>query len=103
MRRFVLRAGVRILDHSPALELLASDGVVSGATGIDRQRDLTWRIRAAAVVLATGGCSFGERFLGATGLTGDGLLMAVEAGATLSGMEFSAQYGICLLYTSRCV
>ncbi len=94
MRRFVLRAGVRILDHSPALELLASDGVVSGATGIDRQRDLTWRIRAAAVVLATGGCSFGERFLGATGLTGDGLLMAVEAGATLSGMEFSAQYGI---------
>jgi succinate dehydrogenase/fumarate reductase flavoprotein subunit len=30
--------------------------------------------------------------LGATGLTGDGYLMAVEAGAVLSGMEFSAQY-----------
>jgi succinate dehydrogenase/fumarate reductase flavoprotein subunit len=30
--------------------------------------------------------------LGATGLTGDGYLMAVEAGATVSGMEFSAQY-----------
>jgi succinate dehydrogenase/fumarate reductase flavoprotein subunit len=32
--------------------------------------------------------------LGATGLTGDGYLMAVEAGATLSGMEFSAQYAL---------
>ena len=100
MRRLVLNAGVRVFDHSPALELLASHGVVAGATGIDRQNDLNWRVRAAAVVLATGGCSFGERFLGATGLTGDGLLMAVEAGAMLSGMEFSAQYGIAPFNTS---
>jgi succinate dehydrogenase/fumarate reductase flavoprotein subunit len=32
--------------------------------------------------------------------TGDGLLMAAEAGAELSGMEFSAQYGICPAYSS---
>jgi succinate dehydrogenase/fumarate reductase flavoprotein subunit len=44
------------------------------------------------VVLATGGCAFGERMLGAATLTGDGYLMAAEAGAVLSGMEFSAQY-----------
>jgi succinate dehydrogenase/fumarate reductase flavoprotein subunit len=100
MRRQVVRAGVRVFDHSPALELLGAHGVVAGATGIDRQNDLTWRVRAAAVVVATGGCSFGERFLGATGLTGDGLLMAAEAGATLSGMEFSAQYGIAPFNTS---
>ena len=43
-------------------------------------------------MLATGGCAFGERILGATGLTGDGYLMAAEAGAAMSGMEFSAQY-----------
>ena len=92
MRRRVLRAGVAVLDHHPALELLADAGLVAGAAGIDRQRGRPWRVRAGAVVLATGGCAFGERILGATGLTGDGYLMAVEAGATLSGMEFSAQY-----------
>jgi succinate dehydrogenase/fumarate reductase flavoprotein subunit len=92
MRRRVLRAGVAILDHHPALELLSDSGVIAGAAGIDRQSNRPWRVRAGAVVLATGGCAFGERMLGATGLTGDGYLMAVEAGATLSGMEFSAQY-----------
>jgi succinate dehydrogenase/fumarate reductase flavoprotein subunit len=92
MRRRVLRAGVAILDHHPALELLADAGEIAGAAGIDRQRNRLWRVRAGAVVLATGGCAFGERMLGATGLTGDGYLMAAEAGATLSGMEFSAQY-----------
>jgi succinate dehydrogenase/fumarate reductase flavoprotein subunit len=49
-------------------------------------------VRASAVVLATGGCAFGERMLGASALTGDGYLMAAEAGAVLSGMEFSSQY-----------
>ena len=67
--------------------------MIGGAAGIDRQSGSPWRIRAGAVVLATGGCAFGERILGATGLTGDGYLMAAEAGAVLSGMEFSAQYG----------
>jgi succinate dehydrogenase/fumarate reductase flavoprotein subunit len=94
MRRRVRAAGVSIYDHHPALELIVADGVVCGALGIARQSDETWRIRAAAVVLATGGCVFGERVQGAAGLTGDGYLMAVEAGATLSGMEFSSQYGI---------
>ena len=92
MRRRVRRAGVAILDHHPALELLVDSGAIAGAAGIDRQRNRPWRVRAGAVVLATGGCAFGERMLGATGLTGDGYLMAAEAGATLSGMEFSAQY-----------
>jgi succinate dehydrogenase/fumarate reductase flavoprotein subunit len=96
MRRRVLRAGVAILDHHPALELLVDSGTVAGAAGIDRQRNRPWRVRAGAVVLATGGCAFGERMLGATGLTGDGYLMAVEAGATLSAMEFSAQYACAL-------
>jgi succinate dehydrogenase/fumarate reductase flavoprotein subunit len=92
MRRQLVRAGVRVLDHHPALELLSEDGTVAGAAGIDRQRACSWRVRAGAVVLATGGCAFGERILGASGLTGDGYLMAAEAGAVLSGMELSAQY-----------
>jgi succinate dehydrogenase/fumarate reductase flavoprotein subunit len=92
MRRRVAAAGVTILDHHPALELLGAGEIVAGAGGIDRQRGRAWRVRAGAVVLATGGCAFGERMLGAATLTGDGYLMAAEAGAVLSGMEFSAQY-----------
>lgn len=92
MRRRVRRAGVRIFDHHPALELIGDEDGVAGAAGIDRQRGRPWRVRAGAVVLATGGCAFGERMLGAAALTGDGYLMAAEAGAVLSGMEFSAQY-----------
>ncbi len=92
MRRRALRAGVKIFDHHPALELLGDGDGVTGAAGIDRQNDEPWRVRAGAVVLATGGCAFGERMLGAAALTGDGYLMAAEAGAALSGMEFSAQY-----------
>jgi succinate dehydrogenase/fumarate reductase flavoprotein subunit len=102
MRRRVLRAVVAILDHHPALELLSESGVIAGAAGVDRQRNRPWRVRAGAVVLATGGCAFGERMLGATGLTGDGYLMAAEAGAILSGMEFSAQYACAPKDTSLC-
>ncbi len=92
MRRRVLAVGVTVLDHHPALELLGDGENITGAAGIDRQRNRPWRARAGAVVLATGGCAFGERMLGAATLTGDGYLMAAEAGAVLSGMEFSAQY-----------
>ena len=92
MRRRVLAAGVTVLDHHPALELLGDGEAVAGAAGIDRQGNRPWRIRAGAVVLATGGCAFAEQMLGAATLTGDGYLMAAEAGAVLSGMEFSAQY-----------
>lgn len=94
LRRRVITAGVRVLDHHPALELLGGPDGIGGAAGIDRQRGTPWQVRSGAVVLATGGCAFGERMLGATGLTGDGYLMAAEAGAALSGMELSSQYAV---------
>ncbi|WP_437614301.1 FAD-binding protein [Sorangium sp. So ce834] len=100
LRRQLRRAGVRILDHAPALELLVSDGAVAGAAGHARQQDAAWRIRAGAVVLASGGCAFLSKALGCDVNTGDGTLMAAEVGAELSGMEFSAQYGISPAYAS---
>ena len=83
----------RVLDHHPALELLSDGDAVTGAAGIDRphRRALAGRAPAARV-LATGGCAFFERTSGAACLTGDGLLMAAEAGASLSGMEFTGKY-----------
>jgi succinate dehydrogenase/fumarate reductase flavoprotein subunit len=91
----VQRLGVRILDHTPAVELLVDDdGVVSGAVVLDRASGRTVRVDAAAVVLAAGGCAFQSKTLGCDVNTGDGALMAVEAGAVLSGMEFSSAYAI---------
>ncbi|MFJ4655267.1 FAD-dependent oxidoreductase [Nocardia sp. NPDC088792] len=95
MRAWVKRIGVRVLDHSPALELLVdADGVVRGAAGYQRREDRDYRIAAGAVVVATGGCAFLSRALGTNVDTGDGALMAAEVGARFSGMEFSNAYGI---------
>ncbi|MES2398719.1 MAG: FAD-binding protein [Pseudomonadota bacterium] len=95
MRKQVKSAGARIIDHSPALELLVDEhGTVCGAAGVNRQTGDTWVAHAGAVVIATGGCAFLSRALGCNVLTGDGHLMAAEVGAELSGMEFSNAYGL---------
>lgn len=87
--------GVTILDHSPALELLRqADGTVSGARGIRRQAGGGWQVAAGAVVIATGGTAFLSRLLGAHTNTGDGYLMAAEAGAAFSGMEFTSYFTV---------
>ncbi|MEH2395609.1 MAG: FAD-binding protein [Nostoc sp.] len=101
MRRQIQRAGVRILDNSPALELLVDDdGAVGGATGVNRQTDSKWIVRSPATIIATGGCAFLSKALGCNVLTGDGYLMAAEAGAEMSGMEFSNAYGISPAFSS---
>jgi succinate dehydrogenase/fumarate reductase flavoprotein subunit len=95
MRKLVVRSRVRILDQSPALELLCnSGGEVVGARGVRRQRGDAWTVHSGAVVVASGGCAFLSGGLGCDVLTGDGSLMAAEAGAEFSGMEFSNAYAI---------
>jgi succinate dehydrogenase/fumarate reductase flavoprotein subunit len=101
MRKRTKSVGVTILDHSPALELLIDDGgAVAGATGLRRQKDDRWIVRAKAVVIATGGCAFLSKTLGSNVLTGDGYLMAAEAGAELTSMEFSNPYAISAAFGS---
>lgn len=95
MRKRVKQAGVTILDHSPALELLVDEnGAVAGAAGIQRQKGDRWTVRAKAIVIATGGCAFLSKTLGSNVLTGDGYLLAAEVGAELTSMEFSNPYAI---------
>jgi len=101
MRKQVKKVGIEILDHSPAQELLVDDrGAVAGARGIQRQENRRWTVRAGAVVLASGGCAWLSKALGCNTNTGDALLMAVEAGAELSGMEFSAHYAPAVKHAS---
>jgi succinate dehydrogenase/fumarate reductase flavoprotein subunit len=93
LRRYALDLGVRVLDHHPALELLTHrDGSAGGAAGYARLERRGWTIRSAATVLATGGCAFRSGLIGSHTNTGDGYLMGAEAGAELSGMEFSTIY-----------
>jgi succinate dehydrogenase/fumarate reductase flavoprotein subunit len=96
LRRLISYLGVTILDQSPVLELLQRpDGSIGGARGIRRQQHNTpFRVESGATVLATGGTSFMSHLLGSRTNTGDGYLMAAEAGAELSGMEFTAAYTI---------
>lgn len=101
MRQKIKKAGVKILDNSPALELLVDlEGVVAGAAGINRQSGERWQVRSGSVVIATGGCAFLSKALGCNVLTGDGLLMAAEVGADFSGMEFSNAYAISPAWSS---
>src|SRR5207245_7845569 len=69
---------------------------VGGARGTQVQTGKDWRITAAAVVIA----SFLSKALGCNVLTGDGYLLAGEAGAELSGMEFSNHYSLCAAFSS---
>jgi succinate dehydrogenase/fumarate reductase flavoprotein subunit len=101
LRRCAGDAGVRILDHHPALELLLHrDGSIAGASGYARLLGRAWTLRAGAVVLATGGCAFRSGLIGSHTNTGDGYLMAAEAGAELSGMEFSTAYSLSPVWNS---
>jgi succinate dehydrogenase/fumarate reductase flavoprotein subunit len=101
MRGRVRRAGVTILDHHPATRLLAHrDGAVGGATGIRLQEGGSWTCVAPAVILATGGRAFLSRLLGANNNTGDGHLMAAEAGAHFSAMEFSSYYTVAAAHST---
>ncbi|PTQ13525.1 succinate dehydrogenase/fumarate reductase flavoprotein subunit [Sphingomonas oleivorans] len=95
LRAFATASGARILDHHPALELLVHrDGSVAGAAGYARLHRRAWMARAGAVILATGGCAFRSGLIGSHTNSGDGYLMAAEAGAILSGMEFSTAYSL---------
>jgi succinate dehydrogenase/fumarate reductase flavoprotein subunit len=101
LRRTAEDHGVTILDHHPALELLRHrDGSVAGAAGYARLARRSWTIRAGTVILATGGCAFRSGLIGSHTNTGDGQLMAAEAGAELSGMEFSAVYSLSPVWCS---
>jgi fumarate reductase (CoM/CoB) subunit A len=80
---------VTVVRSGLLLEVSMTDGRVSGGLAYV-PRDEGWlRITAGSVVLATGGA--GQLFRNTTnprGSRGTGYAMALEAGATLTGMEF---------------
>lgn len=85
-----LRVGVH--DHLMAVELIRGKGGI-GALGLDLAKGDWVLIESKAVVLATGGP--GQLYLYNTHdllNTGDGVALALKAGATLQDMEFTQFY-----------
>jgi L-aspartate oxidase len=79
---------IEFRSYSAVIDLLSGAGRITGAVALGPQGRLT-RIRARAVLLATGG--LGRVFLETTNpvvATGDGVAMAWRAGATVSDLEF---------------
>ncbi|MEO3785593.1 L-aspartate oxidase [Actinocorallia sp. B10E7] len=84
--------GVEVIEHALVLDLLMEGGRVAGVTlhvmG-EGQRDGVGAVRARSVVLATGG--LGQVFSATTNpvvSTGDGVALALRAGAEVADLEF---------------
>lgn len=92
--------GVEILLNSPATELIVEDGAVVGIKGESDGKDM--EIRANVVIIASGGFSanvdmrkeyvpeLNENLptTNSPAITGDGIVMAENIGANLTGMEY---------------
>lgn len=84
----LMRDGVRIRTGVSIASLTVKDGVVTGALGFD-EKNCLFRIRAKAVFMGTGGADAVYAYSLATpDQTGDGYVMAFDAGAELMNMEF---------------
>jgi len=84
----LLASRVRVMTHTIALELI-DGGLLVASCAPDSLPMSVGKVRAQAVVLATGG--FGQAFATTTnpaGVTGDGLALAARAGAGLRDVEF---------------
>ena len=95
LREAVLNSDVEILENTVAIDALTNEsgtvvGLVAGTVPSEKDLPLTnGVIMARAVVLATGG--FGQAFTSSTNpveVTGDGLALAVRAGAEVTNVEF---------------
>lgn len=90
LKRQVKRRPIRLVEDTMVTDLLAADGQVVGAAGLDLRRGEPLVFRAGAVVLAAGGGHNVYAYTtGPEDLTGDGQAMALRAGARLLNMEMT--------------
>ena len=96
LRRYALAQGVEFREGVLITRLLMNRGAVVGAMGIDSKGEAVV-FAAPAVVLATGGLGqVYSRTDNTGGSTGDGYVLAYDAGAVLQDMEFVQYYPACM-------
>lgn len=93
LRAALYRAGVRVCEEHLVTDLFVDGGRVSGALGVDLASGEFTAWSAKRVILASGGCGwmFAPFTSNMRSNTGDGFVLAFEAGAELRDMEH-AQY-----------
>ncbi len=87
LRELALQLGVIIMSDVNILDLVKKDEKVCGAIGIHKNSPIFFS--CTSVILATGGISANYNFsTHRKGTQGNGLIMALKAGASLVDMEF---------------
>lgn len=94
--------GVKILDRFCAAELLMEDGKPSGVAGFHLYDGRVALVSARSMVISAGGCSYRGPFFGQDAVAGEGLAMALGAGAKLAYMEYGNHYNISLAAFDSC-
>lgn len=82
-------SGIDHMNRMFITNLLTRDGAAIGAVGFDIRTGQFHIFKAKAIVIATGECHFRGHYPDQAFSTGDGMVMALEAGAELSNLEFS--------------
>jgi len=81
-----VRLGAKIVDRCVMTDLLTKNGRAVGAVGINKRDGSFYVFKAKAVIIATADYNAAGSIHAA--FTGDGMGMALRAGAQLRGMEF---------------
>lgn len=85
----LMKRGVMVYEEWQVVRLVVEEGAVRGVIAINIMSGKLHRLRAKAVLFATGG--YGRVFFNSTNAhanTGDGMALAYRAGAELMDMEF---------------
>ncbi|MDK2933246.1 MAG: fumarate reductase (CoM/CoB) subunit [Clostridiales bacterium] len=95
----VRKLGVSIIEDVMITKILTSDNLVNGACGIDFKTGEFLNIKAKSIVIAAGGNESLYRISdGSLDASGDGAVLAYNAGAQLIDMEFIQFYPHALVY-----
>ncbi len=90
LQQHAVHRGIDVFMETTVFRLLKEDGRISGLVGYERQSGQPVAFNAKAVVLASGGIGRAWRVTSNSWeYTGDGLAMALDAGADLIGMEMT--------------
>ncbi|MBD2843728.1 FAD-binding protein [Paenibacillus sp. IB182496] len=92
-------SSIRRIKNVMLTKVVVEDGRAVGAVGFDMEQVRPVEIAAASVILATGGLTeVFERNSASTNMTGDGYVLAAEAGAELRDMEMVQFFPIAHLF-----
>jgi len=103
MKGELVRRNVEVMEDLMVTRILTHEGEASGALGLETYTGELVLIKAKAIVLATGGAGQVYEYTSQEiRNTGDGYILALQAGADLVDMEFVQFFPIGLVFPESC-